>query len=390
MRIGLVSLHTSPLDTPGRGDAGGMNVVVRALADELARAGHRVEVLTRAASVADVGRLDTLDSGACVRYLTAGEPAALDKAALPGVTGEFGRALRELPPFDVLHSHYWLSGRAALPVARDTGAAHVLSLHTVAVVKNARLAAGDAAEPQLRIDAERMLARRSDAVVTSTRSERDAVVAAYGASPRDVEVIPPGVDTELFRPAAGPRSGVIVIGRIQPLKGQDLAIRAVSRLAPGIRPHLSIAGEVSGAGSERYRAELERLVEARGLRADVSFVGALPRDELAARIARCALVLVPSRSETYGLVTLEAAACGVPVVAAAAPGLIDAVRAGATGVLVPGRDERTWAAAIERLLRDPAWRAVMAQASVAHARAHSWKSAARRLGNLYRQTIESI
>ncbi|WP_344751747.1 glycosyltransferase [Gryllotalpicola koreensis] len=383
MRIGLVSLHTSPLDTPGRGDAGGMNVVVRALADELARAGHRVEVLTRAASVADLGRVETLDSGARVRFLAAGEPAPLTKGDLPRITGEFGRMLRELPPFDVLHSHYWLSGRAALPVARDTGAAHVLSLHTVAVVKNARLAPGDVPEPQLRLDAERVLACRSDAVVASTRSERDAVVAACGARPERVAVIPPGVDTEVFRPTAGPRAGVMVVGRIQPLKGQDLAIRAVSRLAPGIRPHLSIAGEVSGAGNERYRAELDRLIETRGMRDDVSFIGALPRAELAARLAEHALALVPSHSETYGLVTLEAAACGVPVVAAAAPGLVDAVRAGATGVLVPGRDERVWAAAIERLLRDPVRRAGMAQASVAHARAHAWKATATRLATLY-------
>jgi D-inositol-3-phosphate glycosyltransferase len=393
VRIGLVSLHTSPLETPGRGDAGGMNVVVRALADELARAGHRVEVLTRAASVADMGRVETLDSGAHVRFLQAGDPAPLAKGDLPRVTGEFASMLHQLHPFDVLHSHYWLSGRAALPVARDTRAAHVLSLHTVAVVKNARLAPGDAPEPGLRLDAERVLACRSDAVVTSTRSERDAVVAAYGASPRAVAVIPPGVDTDVFRPAAVPpppagppaaaRLAVAVVGRVQPLKAQDLAVRALGLIPPGIRPHLYIAGEVSGAGSERYRAELERLIQARGLAVDVTFVGALPRPELARLIAGCALVLVPSHSETYGLVTLEAAACGVPVVAAAAPGLVDSVRDGATGVLVRERTERAWAAAIEGLLRDPARRAAMARASVSHARAHAWRAAAARLATLY-------
>jgi D-inositol-3-phosphate glycosyltransferase len=365
-----------------------MNVVVRALADELARAGHQVEVLTRAASAGDVKRVERLDSGARVRFLQAGEPAPLAKEELPGVTGEFGRMLRTLPRFDVLHSHYWLSGRAALPVARDTGAAHVLSLHTVAVVKNARLAPGDAPEPQLRIDAERMLASHSDAVVASSRSERDAVLAAYGASPAAVEVIPPGVDTEVFRPAGAAatsdgRPAVAVVGRVQPLKGQDLAIRALSLMPPGIRPLLYLAGEVSGAGNERYRAELERLVAARGVRDDVVFVGALPRPELAALIRGCALVLVPSHSETYGLVTLEAAACAVPVVAAASPGLVDAVRDGVTGVLVRERSERAWAAAIEGLLRDPARRGAMAQASVAHARAHAWKAAAARLASLY-------
>jgi D-inositol-3-phosphate glycosyltransferase len=207
-------------------------------------------------------------------------------------------------------------------------------------------------------------------------------------------VVTPGVDTGTFRPGSrsplrdestpgADRPTLLVVGRIQPLKGQDLAIRALSRLAPGIRPRLLIAGDVSGAGNERYRAELERLIAERGLVGDVEFVGALARRELAALIARSTLVLVPSRSETYGLVTLEAAACGVPVVAAAAPGLIDSVRAGASGVLVPGRDERTWAAAIERLLRDPARRAVMAQASLAHARAHTWRAAAARLATLY-------
>jgi D-inositol-3-phosphate glycosyltransferase len=388
VRIGLVSLHTSPLETPGRGDAGGMNVVVRALADELARAGHHVEVLTRAASAPDVGRVERLESGATVRFLQAGEAAPLAKEALPAVAGDFGRMLRALPRFDVLHSHYWLSGRAALPVARDTGAAHVLSLHTLAVVKNARLAPGAALEPQLRVDAERMLASHSDAVVASARSERDAVVAAYGAAPRAVEVIPPGVDTEVFRPAGahgpeGVRPVVAVVGRVQPLKAQDLAIRALSLMPPGIRPLLRIAGEVSGAGNERYRAELERLIAARGLLGDVEFVGALPRPELAALIAGCALVLVPSRSETYGLVTLEAAACGVPVVAAAAPGLVDSVRDGVTGVLVRERSERAWAAAIEDLLRDPSRRAALTKASLAHARAHTWAAAAARLASLY-------
>jgi len=393
VRIGLVSLHTSPLETPGRGDAGGMNVVVRALADELARGGHRVEVLTRAASARDIGRVEVLESGASVRFLTAGDPAPMAKEDLPGITGDFGRMVCELPRFDVLHSHYWLSGRAALPAARETGAAHVLSLHTVAVVKNARLATGDTPEPQLRLDAERMLSCRSDAVVASTRSERDAIVAAYGARPSAVEVIPPGVDTGVFRPCAerigdSPAS-VLVVGRIQPLKGQDLAIRALGLLPRGIRPRLIIAGEVSGAGNERYRAELDRLIDARGLRGDVEFVGALPRPELARLIARSTLVIVPSHSETYGLATLEAAACGVPVVAAAAPGLVDSVRAGASGVLVPGRDERVWAAAIERLLRDPSRRAVMAQASLALARAHTWRATAARLASLYERVRAS-
>jgi len=384
VRIGLVALHTSPLDAPGRGDAGGMNVVVRALADELARAGHRVEVLTRAASASDVDRVAALESGARVRFLEAGAPGPLVKEQLPRITDEFALRMLRLPRYDVLHSHYWLSGRAALPVARETHAAHVLSLHTVAAVKNARLAPGDRPEPAARVDAERSLARGSDAVVASTRSERDAIVVGYGADAARVHVVEPGVDTALFRPgAAAARPRVLVVGRIQPLKGQDLAVRAVGSLPPSIRPQLLIAGEASGLGGADYRARLEGLVAAGGLGDDVAFVGALPRAELAALMRSCALVLVPSRSETYGLVTLEAAASGVPVVAARVPGLVDAVRDGVTGVLVDEHDERAWAAAIERLLRDPARRAVLAAASLDHARARSWTATALRMATLY-------
>ncbi|MCL2516911.1 MAG: glycosyltransferase [Nocardiaceae bacterium] len=394
MRIGLVALHTSPLAAPGAGDAGGMNVVVRALADELAHAGHRVEVLTRAASPADLDRLEVLESGARVRFLTAGEPNPLVKEELPRVTDAFARALLALPRFDVLHSHYWLSGRATLPVARETRAVHVLSLHTVAAVKNARLAPGDSPEPAARLKVERTLARRSDAVVASTRSERDAIVAAYGAQAARVHVIEPGVDTDVFRPSAAPtpdaRPRVLVVGRIQPLKGQELAVRALARLAPDIRPHLFIAGEASGAVGADYRARLDALVAAQGLARDASFVGALPRAELAELMRSCSLVLVPSRSETFGLVTLEAAASGVPVVAARVPGLVDAVREGVTGVLVDGHDERTWAAAIERMLRDPALRHRMARASLDHARAHSWRATAARMATLYGKAAASI
>ncbi|MFC4243945.1 glycosyltransferase [Gryllotalpicola reticulitermitis] len=394
MRIGLVALHTSPLDAPGQGDSGGLNVVVRALADELARAGHGVEVLTRATSDHDLGRVDTLDSGARVRFLEAGPAEPLAKEELPRVTDAFAQALAALPRFDVLHAHYWLSGRAALAVAHDTRAAHVLSLHTLAAVKNARLAPGDSPEPQQRIDVERMLSARSDAVIASTRSERDAIVAAYGASPERVEIVEPGVDTRIFRPAApaltaGERISVLVVGRVQPLKGQDIAVRALSRLAPGIRPRLYIAGEASGAAGQSYREGLDRLVAARGLVDDVTFLGSLPRDELAELMRRCALVLVPSRSETYGLVTLEAAASGVPVLASAAPGLVDSVRDGLTGVLVEGHDEHVWARAIERMLRAPALRARMARASVDHARARSWEATAALHVDVYRRAFRN-
>jgi D-inositol-3-phosphate glycosyltransferase len=387
-RLALVSLHTSPLEVPGSGDAGGMNVYLLALADAFAADGIDVEVLTRANRPGDHGRIERTAGGALVRYLTAGADETLAKESLPRIVPAFSSAMDALPPFDVVHSHYWLSGAAAEPVARAWGAPHVQSLHTVAALKNARLAPGDRPEPRARLDGERNLVRDSAATVAATESERSAILEAYEAESDRVVVIPPGVDTRVFRPgpqAAG-RPYLLVVGRIQPLKAQDLAIRALSRIPASERPLLVIAGGTSGANSD-YRTDLDTLVADRGLAADVHFEGPMARDELGALMRGAQAVMVPSHSETYGLVTLEAAASGVPVIAAATSGLVDSVRDGVTGILVNSRDEADWAVAVRSLLGDTSRLAALRESAAAYGAAHTWADAAAAHLELYRALL---
>ncbi len=355
VRIALVSTHTSPHLAPGSGDAGGLNVVVAETATRLRALGHSVEIVTAES------------------------------------------ALTRLGPVDVIHAHYWTSAVAALPVARQVEAAFVVSLHTVAAVKNALLPAGERPEGAERLAAEQALVAAADAVIASGPFEARALVEAYGADAAKVHVVAPGVDHAVFFPAPARRSAadgvgggdqqaqLAVIGRIQPLKGQDLAIRALSELPAGV--NLTVAGAASGRSGAAYLASLRDLVAARGLGGRIDFAGALARDKVAALLRSSALCLLPSTSETFGLVALEAAACGVPVVASRTSGLADSVVDGVTGILVPGRDERVWAAAIGALLDDDAGRTRLAEHAAVHAESFDWKLTAARLESIYRLVV---
>lgn len=408
LRIGLVMLHTSVLATPGVGDAGGMNVLVGHLADELARAGHDVEVLTRAESE-DAPTLVELPSGARVRLLTAGPRGRVAKGELPGLLTAFSKALTDVEPFDVLHSHYWLSAVAAAPAAAAWGIPHLLSLHTVAALKNQNLSPGDDAEPQERVLAEGALVRSATMTIASTDAERKAITAAYDAPEARVVVVSPGVDTELFHapdatPGDVPGSHppvLLVAGRIQPLKGQDLAIRALGVLADTLRrepdagvalPMLLLVGE-STPGQDGYRQSLTSLVQDTGLESNVVFVGAVDRERLAALMRQATLLLIPSHSETFGLVALEAAASGLPVVARRTTGLCDSVIHGETGVLVDApadAEAAEWADAIRDLLADPARRSAMSAAGTRHAASTSWAATAAGMLRHYADAVEAV
>jgi D-inositol-3-phosphate glycosyltransferase len=367
-----------------------MNVYLVGIAEALARAGVEVELITRDAGE---GAPDARTPGGVpVRFLRAGPLAPVPKGELPALAPEFARSLAELPRFHVVHSHYWLSGLAALPAARAWSAPHILSLHTVAALKNQRLASGDRPEPAERLGGERMLVRASARTVTATDAERLAVLDAAGPGLRGdrVVVVSPGVDPELFHPRP-PLAGVVfdpyllVLARIQPLKGIELAIEAVAALPTDRRPLLVVAGGTS-PGHDDYAARLLGLAERSGAR--VEFLPARSRPATAALLAGAALLLVPSHSETFGLVALEAAASGTPVVAAASGGLVEAVADGVSGVLVSDRDPERWAAAIDRLLADPRRLAELGASAAEHAARHTWAGTAEQLRQVYRRAIE--
>lgn len=389
MRIALVSLHTSPAAVPGSGDAGGMNVVVASAARALARAGHEVTVFTRAGAGSPPGRAE-LGDGALLHALEVG-PAEVRKGLLPALIPEFAARLATEGPFDAVHGHYWLSGLAALPLASRSGVVPALTMHTVAAQKNAHLAEGDRPEPPLRLAGERALTS-STQLVACSRSELAGITSGYGAPARPAAIVHPGVDTELFRPRSVSRETpqrlrITVLGRVQPLKGQDLAIRAAVELAardPELwsRCELVIAGEPT-PGAEGYAAECRALAVRGGIADSVAFLPAQDRPAAARLLADSSAVVVPSHSESFGLVALEAAACGVPAVVAAHTGLLEAAQPGDTGLRVAGRDPARWAGVIGELLRDPARHGRLSRAAREHALRHNWDAHAAQLLGVY-------
>ncbi len=432
LRIAFVSLHTSPATLPGSGDAGGLNVVERATADALAGLGHSVDLITRRAAADDPDAVE-LAPGVTLRHVSAGPAEPLAKSRIDEFIPEFSAGLASLGPYDIVHSHHWMSGVAALPHARAWGVPHVQSYHSVAALPGSPLAAGEPPESPARIPGEALVARESQAVVAISAAEAQTVIERCGADPERVCVISPGVDHDLFRPllpgedpwprelreilwpamrtvpaqagttpspqtgglspvsvpgggAALPRGFVLFAARLQPLKGPDLAIRAMAAVDPAIRPHLVVAGDVS-ADFAAFEAKLLALVDELGLAGEVSFVGPQPRAALAALMRSARLVLVPSHSETFGLVALEAASSGTPVIAAAAGGLREAVAHGVTGQLMDSREPRDWADSITALLTDPDRLARKGVVSRVHARRFVWTWAAARLAAVYQDLI---
>lgn len=395
LRLLFVSMHTSPAAAPGAGDAGGMNVVELHQARALAALGHRVDIATRRS---DPGQPDVTDLGGGVRllHLNAGPATDLPKSGIDAHIEEFSAGLARLDPHDLVQSHHWMSGVAALPVAARWGVAHVQSFHSVAALPGAPLADGEPPESDARVAGEALIARTSDAVIAVSTAEARTVVERCGADPDRVQVIPPGVDLETFRPASdreprpacpwcGSRAGyVMMAARLQPLKGADLAIRALSSVDAGVRPDLMIAGDVSADFAD-YRAQVEALIDDLGMRDHVHFVGARSRDGLAELMRHSQALLVPSHSETFGLVALEAAACGVPVLASSTGGLREVVVHEETGYLMHDRDPAAWGRTLGGLLADDALRRRMGTIARVHARRFAWPDIGVRLGAAYEQ-----
>jgi D-inositol-3-phosphate glycosyltransferase len=378
MRIAMVSEHASPLAALGGVDAGGQNVHVAALATELGRRGHDVVVHTRRDDRSRPRRI-WLAPRVAVDHVDAGPAEPVSKDLLLPYMDEFADELarcwaNERP--DLVHAHFWMSGRAALAATHPLGIPVVQTFHALGVVKRRQQGAKDTS-PSVRLAEEREIVARADAIV-ATCSDEAFELRRLGADPERVSVVPCGVDLERFRPdgPAEPRDPsvhrLVVVSRLVERKGIGNVITAL-REVPGAE--LVVAG---GGGTERFRddPEARRLVaiaEEHGVRDRVDFRGPVGRDEVPPLLRSADVAVCVPWYEPFGIVPLEAMACGVPVVASATGGLVDTVVDGVTGLLVPPRRPDRVAAALRRLLADAELRARLGAAGVRRARArYSW------------------
>ena len=404
-RVAMLSVHTSPLEQPGTGDAGGLNVYVVEVSKRLARRGIEVEIFTRKTD----GGLPIqaeLAPGVHVRNVIAGPFEGLGKEDLPGQLCAFAQgvmraeAARPEGWYDLVHSHYWLSGQVGWLAADRWRVPLVHTMHTMARVKNSLLAEGDTPEPPGREIGEAQVVESADRLVANTRGEARELVDLYDADPDKVRVVPPGVDLELFTPgdmaAARAQVGLpqdahvlLFVGRIQPLKAPDVLLKAAADLLsrrPELRRRLVVAvlGGPSGSGLGKPRA-LQELAGRLGIDAQVRFGPPVERATLAQWYRAADLVAVPSYSESFGLVAIEAQACGTPVVAAAVGGLPFAV--GDSGLLINGHETADWSAGLEGLLDDRDRRAALSRKAVEHASRFSWERTTDRLLEVYTESM---
>jgi len=388
-RAAVLSLHTSPLAQPGAGDSGGMNVYVRELVGALAQAGVDCRVFTRRWSD-ELPAVVDVEPGFRVVHVEAGAPE-LVKEELPGTVEAFIEGVAALladDPVDVLHANYWLSGLAGHELKHRLGLPLVSTFHTLARVKADN---GDP-EPERRARAETSIIGCSDAICASSAAEEAQLESLYHAPTDRIEIVPPGVDHAFFSPgdqrgarlALGLGSGPVLlfVGRIQPLKRLDVAVEALDRLEHD-DARLVVVGGPSGVQGPDELERVQKLAAARGVLDRIHWVAPQPHHLLSTYYRAADVCLVPSRSESFGLVALEAAACGIPVVAAAVGGLRSIVEHGRTGFLVEGHDPAYVAAYVDEVLGSPALAAELSANAAERARSYTWSTTAARLRRLY-------
>jgi D-inositol-3-phosphate glycosyltransferase len=400
----MLSVHTSPLHQPGTGDAGGMNVYIVELAKRLAAIDVEVEIFTRA-TTGGLNPVVELAPGVLVRHVDAGPYEGLSKEDLPAQLCAFThgvmRAWAGHRPgyYDLVHSHYWLSGHVGWLAAERWGVPLVHAMHTMAKVKNAALAEGDAPEPAARVIGETQVVRAADRLIANTEEEAGELVRFYDADPARAAVVHPGVNLDCFCPSDGraaararlglPQDAFVPLfaGRIQPLKAPDVLLRAVAVLVdadPSLRGRMvvPVVGGPSGSGLARPEG-LQKLASRLGIADLVHFRPPVGQDRLADWFRAASVLVMPSYSESFGLVAIEAQAAGTPVVAAEVGGLPVAVRHGETGFLVPGHEPAAYAEALRRFLDHPELVTGMGAAAARHARSFGWDTAAAATADVY-------
>jgi D-inositol-3-phosphate glycosyltransferase len=406
-RVAVVSLHTSPLDQPGTGDSGGMNVFIRAASARLAARGVDVDVFTRCRG-GDGPEVVGLGGGSRLIRVKAGPCAPVPKDELPRYLPEFlGGVLRrqrgEGTGYDLVHTHYWLSGWVGRSTREIWGVPLVASFHTLGKVKNYSLARGETPEPVARLSGEERVIDVADRLVAATPAEAAQLVGLYRADAGRIRVVPPGVDHALFFPRPRAEASarlhlsgarlLLFVGRLQMHKGPDVAVRTLAEVVardPDATGDvvLAIVGGPSGSDHGAEVARLMELASALGVGERVMLFPPQPQSRLGDFYAAAEIVLVPSRSESFGLVALEAQACGTPVVATAVGGLRYAVVDGATGFLVEGHDPGDHAERVLELLRDRRRAASMGRAGVEHSMRFSWDATAGGILGIYRELID--
>jgi D-inositol-3-phosphate glycosyltransferase len=394
-------VHTSPLEQAGLGDAGGMNIYVIESAKRMAAVGVDVDIYTRKISE-DQPEVIEYEKG--IRIINLNLPVGTKKeeipTLIPALAQEFKEKIRN-QGYSVIHSHYWISGKVAMPAAKEFEIPLVHTMHTMARVKNSALAEGESPEPMIRVQGESQIVEAANALIANTDAEAASLVGLYDACPDNVAVVAPGVDLYNFTPnrkdaryhlGIDPKKLVIsFVGRIQPHKGPEILIRAINEMMthnPELRPVLQvfITGGASGVKNHED-IRMRELVNWLKLDDVIKFLEPLSREKLPDLYRSSDLVCVPSYSESFGLVALEAQACGTPVVASAVGGLRTAVADGISGVLVDGHNPKAWSSVLARLLMEPQRRILLSLGAVEHASHFGWDATARGTLDVYDRLI---
>ncbi|MGW2207804.1 D-inositol-3-phosphate glycosyltransferase [Streptomyces sp. NPDC001781] len=409
-RVAMLSVHTSPLHQPGTGDAGGMNVYIVELAQRLAALNIEVEIFTRATSK-DLAPKVELAPGVLVRHVDAGPYEGLAKEELPAQLCAFTHGVMQAwaghrpGHYDLVHSHYWLSGHVGWLAAQRWGVPLVHAMHTMAKVKNASLATGDTPEPAARVIGETQIVSAARRLIANTAEEAAELVRHYDADPAKVAVVHPGVNLDRFRPLDGraaararlglPQDALIPLfaGRIQPLKAPDVLLRAVAHLLserPELRRNIvvPVVGGPSGSGLARPEG-LHKLAARLGIADVVRFRPPVGQEQLADWFRAASVLVMPSYNESFGLVAIEAQAAGTPVLAASVGGLPVAVRDEVSGFLVQGHDPADYARVLRRFADDPGLSDRMGAAAARHALGFGWETSASATADVYAAATQS-
>ena len=391
-RLALLSFHGCPVARLGEKDTGGMNVYVLQLAREFAAKGYEVDVFTRYHDPDDP-EIVHLEDGARVIHLDAGPLNAAKEDLFNYIPG-FIRQMRDFQRseethYDVIHSHYWLSGRIGMTLSREWNVPHATTFHTLAKTK-LRARAGER-EPQLRQEIEALVMSDSDGIVVSTEEEKHDVISLYDAPPHKVEVIPAGVNLDMFSPVEqrdarrelGIREEnvILYVGRIEPLKGIDILLRAVPLLECANDLRVMVVGGNPSGDTEMER--LKAIPAELGISDSVTFTGPVPQDRLPAYYSAADIYVLPSHAESFGLAALEAMACGTPVVVSRVGGLKTFVENGKTGYLAPWRCPEAFAQRLDMLLAAPDLRRAMGRAAREKALSMGWNRVADRMLDYY-------